>query len=70
MIVIKILLLILAVLLLTFIISCAFRKSHEHKWVEIDRWDKVDADGYANGYTILYQCSICKGTRKKRVEKD
>lgn len=70
MIVIKILLLILAVLFLTFIITRAFRKDHEHEWVEIDRWDKVDAGGYANGYTILYQCSICKGTRKKRVEKD
>lgn len=70
MIVIKVLLLILVVLFLICLVSYLLNRKHVHKWVEVDRWDKVDADGQANGYTILYQCSICKGTRKKRVERD
>lgn len=42
-------------------------KMHNHKWVEIDRWDTVDENGYYSGYNIVYQCTTCKKTRKEKV---
>lgn len=45
-------------------------KMHNHKWVEIDRWDTVDESGYYSGYNIVYQCTTCKKTRKEKVRVD
>lgn len=44
--------------------------SHKHHWVKIDRWDSIDKQGYQAGYTILYQCTTCKKTRKEKVRVD
>lgn len=61
---------VVAVLAVAFLAQHIGIKMHNHKWVEIDRWDKLDKQGYLVGYTILYQCTTCKKTRKERVRID
>ena len=61
---------VIAVLAIAFLAQQISNKMHNHNWVEIDRWDKLDKQGYRAGYTILYQCTACKRTRKERVRVD
>ena len=62
--------LVMVLFAVTFLAQCIGSKMHNHNWVEIDRWDKLDKQGYLVGYTILYQCTTCKRTRKERVRVD
>ena len=61
---------VVAVFIVAFLAQHISSKMHNHNWVEIDRWDKLDKQGYQAGYTILYQCATCKKTRKERVRVD
>lgn len=62
--------LVLVVFAVTFLTQRISSKMHNHKWVEIDRWDTVDESGYYSGYNIVYQCTTCKKTRKEKVRVD
>ena len=62
--------LVVTVFIVAFLAQHISSKMHKHNWVEIDRWDIVDGDGYYSGYTILYQCTTCKKTRKEKVRVD
>lgn len=58
---------VVAVFAIAFLAQRISSKMHNHKWVEIDRWDTVDESGYHSGYNIVYQCTTCKKTRKEKV---
>lgn len=62
--------LVIVVFAATFLAQRINSKMHNHKWVEIDRWDTVDESGYYSGYNIVYQCTTCKKTRKEKVRVD
>ena len=61
---------VVAVFSIAFLAQHISSKMHNHDWVEIDRWDKLDKQGYQSGYTILYQCTTCKKTCKEKVRVD
>ena len=62
--------LVVTVFIVAFLSQHISSKMYNHNWVEIDRWDKLNKQGYQAGCTILDQCTTCKKTRKERVRVD